>query len=603
MPLYRELPEEIDGVDVIVAGGGTAGCIVASRLSDADPKLSVLVIEQGLDGSGDPTVATPAIYGIHLKGDSPRMQTVKAKPSAELNGRAPDVLVGKGLGGTSTVNGMMYSRVEKSDAESWQAPGWSTEDLLPLMKKVETYHGPGRREQHGYEGPVHVSAGTYPHGRLADSFIAASVQMGWADSVDMADLDTHNGVQRALRYISPDGRRQDTAHCYLHPRLRDGRHPNLHVLVESQVVKVLFDDAKKANGVVYVPAGAAGQRTRTVKAAKMVVISSGALGTPLILERSGVGDPKILRAAGIEPIAEVPGVGATYDDHQNSLTPYFSSLEVHETIDGLLNGRLNMDALDEESKKLLGWNGSEGSGKLRPSASDVDSLGPHFKAHWDRNFANDPAKPMMGITLIAANARYPSEAPVGQYFTIVNFDMYPVSSGHIHVTGPNVDDVPDFDPAFLSDEGKLDVTKYIWAYKTQREIARRMSVYRGELAMYHPRFAPDSNAACSQDKLQGPPDVQDNSKIEYTAEDDAAIEDWIRKNINTAWHPMGTCKMLPLSENGVVDDRLSVYKVTGLKIADLSVLPRNVAAHPTNIAMVIGEKAAELIIEELGLPK
>lgn len=212
-------------------------------------------------------------------------------------------------------------------------------------------------------------------------------------------MNTNNGIQRALRYISPDGKRQDTAFCYLHPRLQDGNHPNLHVLVQSRVVKVLFDETKSANGVVYAPAQSSG--FRTVKAAKMVIVSSGACGTPLVLERSGVGDPTILTRAGIEITAKVPGVGATYEDHHVSSAPYRSSLDTRETLDGFVNGKFDIPALMGSNDEILGWNGLEVTGKLRPGPSDIASLGPDFEAEWNKTFANNPNKPMIGLTLVA----------------------------------------------------------------------------------------------------------------------------------------------------------------------------------------------------------
>ncbi|KAI1157731.1 alcohol oxidase-like protein [Nemania serpens] len=596
MPLYTQLPLELDAVDVIIAGGGTAGCIVASRLSDADPKLSILLIERGLDGRDDPTVTFPAMFVVHMAPDSPRMQLVKGNKSTALGNREPIVPVAKSLGGGSSVNMLMYSRIQKSDAESWQAPGWSPDDMLRLMKKLENYHGSGRKEQHGFDGPIQVSSGTYSSTRLIDSFVAANAQMGWGELQDLGDLETNNGIQRALRYISPDGKRQDTAHCYLHPRLQYGNHPNLHVLVQSRVVKVVFNETKRATGVVYAPMQSGD--LRTVKATKMVIVSSGACGTPIMLERSGVGDPIILNRAGIELVTQVPGVGATYEDHQVSSSPYRSSLDIRETLDGFANGKFDIPALMRSNDEILGWNGLEGTGKLRPKASDVASLGPDFEAEWNQTFANNPNKPMVGLTLIAGNSGDPSKAPIGQYFTHSVFNLYPSSTGHVHVTGPNLDDPLDFDPAILSDEAGVDIKKCVWAYKTQREIARRMNVYRGELAMFHPAFATDSQAACVE--LQRPP-AANMENIQYTAEDDAAIEEWLRKNIATTWHSAGTCKMLPLHENGVVDAHLSVHNVTGLKIADVSIVPHNVGAHTNNIAMVIGEKAAEIFIEELGL--
>ena len=164
------------------------------------------------------------------------------------------------------------------------------------------------------------------------------------------------------------------------------------------------------------------------------------------------------------------------------------------------------------------------------------------------------------------------------------------------MTGPSPDDPLGLDPAIFIDTARLDIKRCVWAYRAQREIARRMSVYRGELAMTHPAFATDSKAACVE--LQGPP-AASIQNIEYTAEDDSAIEEWLRNNIATTWHSAGTCKLLPLDRNGLIDANLSAHNVTGLKIADLSIKPHNVGAHTNNIAMALGGKAAEIFIEEL----
>ena len=187
--------------------------------------------------------------------------------------------------------------------------------------------------------------------------------------------------------------------------------------------------------------------------------------------------------------------------------------------------------------------------------------------------------------------------PDGQYFAVVTFSLHPSSRGHIHITGPKLDDPPDFDLGFLADPNGTDLTKLVWAYKKQREIVRRMNVYRGEVAAAHPAFSEESKAAC------GPRDfpLEPDSDIEYTAEDDAAIEDWIRTRVDTTWHSLGTCKMLPREQFGVVDSKLSVHGVKGLKIADLSIPPSNVGANTNSTAMAIGEKAADIFISELGL--
>jgi alcohol oxidase len=188
-------------------------------------------------------------------------------------------------------------------------------------------------------------------------------------------------------------------------------------------------------------------------------------------------------------------------------------------------------------------------------------------------------------------------APPGQYFSISAFIVYPESRGHIHIAGTSTSDQPDFNPGFFTDEGQVDIKKHVWVYKTQREIARRMSIYRGEVVRMHPPFPASSKAACVE--LTEPlVDVED---IVYTAEDDAVIEQWLRDHVGTTWHSLGTCKMAPLADGGVVDAKLGVHKVQNLKIVDLSIVPVNVAGNTNSLAFAVGEKAVDLFTEELSL--
>jgi len=188
-----------------------------------------------------------------------------------------------------------------------------------------------------------------------------------------------------------------------------------------------------------------------------------------------------------------------------------------------------------------------------------------------------------------------------EYVSMANWTAYPYSRGHIHITGPNVGDPVDFDVGWLADAHDLDVKKHIWAYKLQREMWRRMSIFRGELASTHPSFPSGSQAAVVE-KTEGP--VADGSeRITYTPEDDKAIEQKVREIVSTTWHSLGTCKMAPKEKLGVVDPSLNVHGVTALKLADLSVPPENVGANTGNTAFVIGERAADIFIRELGLNK
>jgi choline dehydrogenase-like flavoprotein len=165
----------------------------------------------------------------------------------------------------------------------------------------------------------------------------------------------------------------------------------------------------------------------------------------------------------------------------------------------------------------------------------------------------------------------------------------------MHITGPSVDDVLDFDVGYFNDANDIDIKKQVWAYKKQREILRRTNFYRGELAAGHPKF-PEGSKAAAVEIEEALSNIQD---LVYSQEDDAAIEKWLRENVNTTWHSLGTCKMAPREQNGVVDARLNVHGVTSLKIADLSIPPENVGANTNNTALVIGEKAAAIIIADL----
>lgn len=275
--------------------------------------------------------------------------------------------------------------------------------------QFEKYQGPGAKEDHGHDGPITVSDGTYRALAPENDFIQATGKVGWPEIKDLQTLDTNNGCQRWLKYVCPNGKRQDTAHRYLHPKLQDSSaYPNLHVLVQAKVVRVLFDDSKRAVGVEFAPnsafeAGGAftAPPNQTIKARKLVVVSCGACGTPPVLERSGVGDPKILERAGVPLVVDLPGVGYEYQDHNLALLPYRTNLKPDETIDGILSGRTDAATLIANNDKILGWNSIDVCAKVRPTDAEAASLGPEFKEAWERDFKNSPNKPLMLMGLVS----------------------------------------------------------------------------------------------------------------------------------------------------------------------------------------------------------
>ena len=474
---------------------------------------------------------------------------------------------------------------------------------------METYHGKGKKEHHGDSGPTTVSKGTYTAHRAEDSFLDAAAEIGYPEIEDLQNLDANNGVERYLRYVGPNGRRSDSAHRYLHPKVRSGDYPNLHVLVEKQVIRVLFDDNKKANAVQFQHNPkflanpefmTAKQTPRTVRARKMVILSAGANGTPLILERSGVGNPDILKRAGVPLVEDLPGVGHDYQDHHLTLYAYRTSLTPKETINKFQDGRADILAAIQQADELLGTNAMDAQGKVRPTEAEVDALGPDFRAAWDRDFKDRPDRPLMILAMYLCyygdHSTLPDDA---EYISQANWTAYPYSRGHIHITGRDVLDPIDFNVGYLTDPNDIDLKKHVWAYKTSREIYRRMSIFRGEHVGTHPRF-PAGSAAAVVEKTDGPI-AQGDERIQYTKEDDKAIEQRVREIVTTTWHSLGTCKMAPREKMGVVDKHLSVHGVKGLKLADLSVPPENVGANTGGTAFVVGEKAAEIFIRELGL--
>ena len=385
--------------------------------------------------------------------------------------------------------------------------------------------------------------------------------------------------------------------------------------MNSKVIRVLFE-GDRAVGIEYKsnadhqPELALSKPVhKTVKATKLVVVTAGALGTPQILERSGVGNPELLKKLDIPVVADIKNVGEEYQDHHLLLYPYKSDLGEGETLDCILSGRKDFATALGQKDPMLGWNGigmfflippnnqtnksPDICAKLRPSDSEIDALGPEFKEDWKRDFVPHPTKPLLLCGVVNAFLADPSLVEPGQYFTMGTYTAYPYSRGSIHITDKeDVINGYEFDTGFLNHPS--DIKKQLWAYKMSREISRRLPYYKGELELGHPKFKEGSKAALGAQT--------DTSKdIEYSKEDDEVIESWIRGNVNTTWHSLGTCAMREREKGGVVDGDLNVYGTKGLKVADLSMVPENVGANTNNTALVVGEKAATIIGRELGI--
>lgn len=225
-------------------------------------------------------------------------------------------------------------------------------------------------------------------------------QIGYPTAPDIQDLETSNAVSATYRIVSPaTGRRQDTAYTYLRPRLHKTKCRNLHVLVDTQVLRVLFNEEKRATGVEF--RTKSDGEAQSVKARKVVILSTGAMGTPQVLEMSGLGDPKILESAGVPVVAPLPGVGREYQDHQMIMTTYKADLPPLENVDSVFNGVLNTTELIKEGADILSWNGVDASAKIRPTQAEIETFKPSLRKVWDEHFAHEPSRPL-GVIVVYA---------------------------------------------------------------------------------------------------------------------------------------------------------------------------------------------------------
>ncbi|KAJ3812459.1 GMC oxidoreductase-domain-containing protein [Lentinula aff. lateritia] len=625
-------PEE---VDIIVCGGGPAGCVVAGRLAYADPNLKVMLIEGGANNRDDPWV--PGIYVRNMQQDGINDKATfytDTMASSYMRGRQSIVPCANILGGGSSINFQMYTRASASDWDDFKTEGWTAQDLLPLMKRLENYQKPTNNDTHGYDGPIAISnGGTIT--AVAQDFLRASDAIGIPFSgKTIEDLDTSHASEIWAKYINRHtGRRSDAATAYVHSVM--DVQSNLYLRTNARVNRVIFE-GNKAVGVAYVPSrnrAHSGQLKETiVKARKYVVLSSGTLGTPQILERSGVGDSKLLQKFDVKVVSDLPGVGEQYQDHYTTLSLYRVSNE-SATLDDFLRGdkEVQKELFNEwetsPEKARLSSNAIDAGFKIRPTEEELKEMGPEFNELWDRYFKDKPDKPVMFGSIVSAAYADHTLLPPGKYITMyVCRSEYPASRGRIHISSLNPYKAPTFDSGFMNN--KADFAPLRWSYKKTREIARRMDAFRGELTSHHPHFHPASPAACKDIDIttakqlmpdgftvgihmgtwHKPGDKYDASKvhedIKYTEEDDRAIDEWVADHVETTWHSLGnsqTLAMKPRDEGGVVDARLNVFGTQNLKCVDLSICPDNLGTNTYSSALLVGEKGAQLIIEELGL--
>lgn len=532
--------------DYIIVGGGSAGCVLANRLS-ADPALRVCLLEAGPPDSS-PFIRVPlGIVGLMMSKKLNWQYFTQPQPA--LNDRCLFWPRGKTLGGSSSTNAMIYTRGNRADYDHWAAlgnPGWGFDDVLPLFLRSE-HHEDGASALHGSGGPLNVASLRSPN-LLSRVFIAAAMEAGFPFNEDFNGLQ-QEGVN-CYEVTQKNGERWSAARAFLHPAL--GR-PNLTVLTGALAEHVLFK-GKRAIGVAYRRAGA----VASIAARREVLLAGGAINSPQLLMLSGIGEPQHLARHGIALRHALPGVGRNLQDHLDVLV-------VHRCRQPVSLG-LSVLTLPAQFKRVYDYlahrsgaltsNSAEAGGFVRSAAKQpLPDLQFHFT----------PAR----LDGHARTLRSAAFTLWGHGYALHACPMRPASRGQITLRSADPAAAPLIDPNYLAE--RADLQAMIDCVRAARRVlaAAPFDPYRG--AEIFPGAAVQS---------------------------DADIEAFVRRKAETIYHPVGTCKM-GADPMAVVDHRLHVHGVAGLRVIDASIMPTLIAGNTNAPTMMIAEKGAEMILSTL----
>lgn len=530
--------------DYVIVGAGSAGCVLANRLS-ADPAVRVCLLEAGPpDTSIFIRMPIGIIYMMMSRTMNWRYYT---QPQANLNQRRMYWPRGKTLGGSSSSNAMVYTRGHAADYDHWAAlgnVGWRYADVLPLFK-ASSHNERGDNGFHGVGGPLNVSDLRSPN-PLSQAYLQAAVAAGYAANPDFNGA-SQEGVG-LYQVTQKNGERWSVARAYLHP-VRE--RPNLHIITHAHASQILLE-GKRAVGVAYLQ----GSQRHEVRARREVLLSGGAINSPQLLLLSGIGPQAELARHGIVQQHDLPGVGQNLQDHLDVLV-------VHKCTKPVSYG-ISWRNLLAQGKHLYNYlvhrqgpfttNSAEGGGFVK---SDAGQTIPDLQFHFSPATLDDHARNLsrMAFTML------------GHGYALHVCDLRPKSRGQIGLQSSDPRAAARIEPNYLSHPD--DMATLVKGVRAARKILaeRAFDLYRGE------EIFPGS-----------------------TVQSDEQIRQFIRTKAGTIYHPVGTCKM-GQDAMAVVDSQLRVHGMQGLRVVDASIMPTLIGGNTNAPTVMIAEKAAQMILQ------
>ena len=522
--------------EYIIIGAGSAGCVLADRLSE-DPTCRVVVVEAGGEDR-NMWIHIPLGYGKTMT--DPRVNwCYETEPDPGVAGRRVFWPRGKVLGGSSSINGMVYIRGQHEDFDHWRQlgnPGWSAADVLPYFKRAE-HQTRGQDDWHGTDGPLSVSDASYKH-PICDAFVNAAMELGFPHNEDFnGERQEGVGYQQTT---TRNGKRCSTAVGYLHPVMK---RPNLRVITRALTERVLFE-GKRAVGIAFRENGV----PKTVRARREVILSGGAIGSPHILLLSGVGPAAHLAEQGVAVVHDLPGVGQCLQDHYSAAVKLRCKERI--TFNDVMMNPLKQLAVGmrylvfHDGPLTMAAGPTALFARTRPELATPDvkiSISP---------FSSD--NPAAGLHKFSG-------------FTVIVYQLRPDSRGEIRLKSLDAAASPSIVPRYLSDQND------------QRTVVDGLKLIRRILATKHfERF------------------IESEFRPGEDVRTDEELLNYARQFGSTVFHPTSTCRM-GNDPMAVVDPELRVHGIEGLRVVDASIMP-TVASGNTNAATImIGEKAVDMI--------